>query len=612
MSLLLHPASGSPDPLYGRKLIKRDAFQTALLLHPVACLRACPAQPAARKWAARMSRFQPAGPLALTPGSGRWELLLDFGTELEGELELVISGGRCRLYAGFGESIPEAEALGMPTSHPQQTVEWVVPSARARHRFASRGFRFVRLQAHDVLGRMALESVVVHAVFGFREQKGDLRCSNPGFQRVWQTSAYTVRLCANENMYWDGIKRDRVGWFGDARIIQETADAVFHDPRPAQAMLSKQLPVDSWVTGIPGYSFDAAAMLRQQILSHGLATPGARDAYRQIRAMLEWAARTQCNRQGLITRDPAQEYFSTVCFFDWSPMPLGGRFEDLSPLQCQHLEALRIATQLAVWLGEQDDALRWTRRADRLAKVIRRRFWVPGLGLHHTLRRSVPEWLPMFNAILDPQRRYLDRYHKKADCGPSGPSRHSMAMAWRAGLLDTPACRKLALDLFRSRRLPALQTPYFLYYEQDARAWCGDHAGAVKTMRDYVAAQLEENDSATVWEWYVPGESALERLALGDWPKSLCHGWGSGLVPLAQRHLLGIRPVGPGYRSIVLAPAALVAMDIEATVPTPFGPISASKSRRGGWTFRVPKEIEICNNVKSDGVSVLRHGSGCG
>ena len=85
-----------------------------------------------------------------------------------------------------------------------------------------------------------------------------------------------------------------------------------------------------------------------------------------------------------------------------------------------------------------------------------------------------------------------------------------------------------------------------------------------------------------------------------------------GLVPLAQRHLLGIRPVGPGYRSIVLAPAALVAMDIEATVPTPFGPISASKSRRGGWTFRVPKEIEICNNVKSDGVSVLRHGSGCG
>lgn len=597
MSLLLHPESLSPDPLYGRKGVGGDSFQTAAVLHPVACLRAAPDSAAVRSWAARLGRFRPAAPLLLKSEAGRWDLVLDFGTEVEGELEVALSGGPCRLTAGFGESIPEAEGWGMPTTHPLQAVEWVAESARARNRFPSRGFRFVRLQAHDAPARMTLESVRVRAVFGFRERKGDFLCSDSRFQRAWQTSVYTVRLCARETMYWDGIKRDRHGWFGDARVMQETADAVFHDPRPAGAMLEGQLPVDGWAMGIPGYSFDAAAMFRQQLLAHGTGAPGLSAAYGRLRAMLEWAARTQCNGAGLITRDPKQAYFSTVCFFDWSPMPLGGRFEDLAPLQCQHLEALRFMAQSAAWLGKGEDAARWTRRADRLARVIRRRFQAPGSGLlHHTLRRTTTGWLPMFNAILDPQRRYLDLYHKKTDAGPSGPSRHVLALAWRAGLLDTPALRRAALSLFRSRRLPEPQTPYFHYFVQDARSHCGDASGGLAAMLEYVGGQLEANDSATVWEWHVPGEGPMARLALGDWPKSLCHGWGSGLVPLAQRHLLGIRPLEPGYRAVELAPLVDAAMDVEATVPTSFGPIRALKSRRGRWTFKVPVEIEIRNS----------------
>jgi hypothetical protein len=595
MSLLLHPSSLSPDPLYGRAGGGGNSFLSTRVLHPVECLRAFPPRPAVQAWGAGLDRFKPPGPLALVPADGRWELVLDFGTELEGGLELAVSGGPCRLYVGFGESVPEAEGWGTPTDHPRQVVEWIIGRPAARRRFDPRGFRFVRLQAHDVRNPMTLESAAVRAVFGFRARKGDLLCSDARLQRAWQASVYTVRLCSRENQYWDGIKRDRFGWFGDARVMQETADAVFHDPRPAGAMLAEQLPPDRWAMGIPGFSFDAAALLRRQILAHGIGAPGVREGYRRVRALLDWAARTQCDSRGLITRDPAQEYFSTVCFFDWSPMPLGGPFEDLAPLQCQHLEALRSAARVAAWLGEAADAARWTLRADRLARVIGRRFRAPGGGLHHTLRRSVPEWLPMFNAILDPARRFLDRYHRKADCGPSGPSRHSMALAWRAGLLQTPAARRAALAVFRSRRLPALQTPYFQYFEQDARAGCGDAAGALAAMRDYVAGQLEANDSATVWEWHVPGEGPLERLALGDWPKSLCHGWGSGLVPLVQRALLGIRPVEPGFSVVELAPSGAAGLAVDATVPTPFGPIRARREKRGPWTVRAPVEIEIRN-----------------
>ncbi len=199
MSVVLHSESRSPDPLYGCKPAGRDSFQSSCTLHPVACIRAVPARSAVIAWGARLSRFQASGPVVLIPESGRWDLVLDFGTELEGELELVVRGGPCRLYAGFGESLPEAEGWGLPTTHPQQTVEWAVSSAAARHRFESRGFRYVRLQAQDVSKRMTLESVAVHAVFGFRARKGDWLCSDPRFQRAWQTSVYTVRLCARDN-----------------------------------------------------------------------------------------------------------------------------------------------------------------------------------------------------------------------------------------------------------------------------------------------------------------------------------------------------------------------------------------------------------------------------
>ena len=41
---------------------------------------------------------------------------------------------------------------------------------------------------------------------------------------------------------------------------QETADLVFHDPAQADGMLVN-LATDHWANDIPGYSFDAVAML---------------------------------------------------------------------------------------------------------------------------------------------------------------------------------------------------------------------------------------------------------------------------------------------------------------------------------------------------------------
>ena len=354
------------------------------------------------------------------------------------------------------------------------------------------------------------------------------------------------------------------------------------------------LPMDRWVTGIPGYSLDALAMFRQLLLFHGVAGAGRRAIWARIQAFLDWVVRTQLNREGFIIRDPKAHFFGDIAFVDWSRMPIGGRFEELSWLQCQLLSAWRQAAEIAGWMNDGSAAIRYARRAEVLAGAIRRRFWRPGVGLVHTLNRTIPRWrhLRVLDSLGDAD--YWRYWWQRPGCGPSGPSRHSMAWAVQAGLIAAPAERALALEVFQSTRIPRLVTAYFLYYEQCARAECGEPAAAIRTLRDFVGRQIEENDSATVWEWYQPDLQDLRKFCLGDWPKSLCHGWSSGLVPMTLRYVVGLRPDRPGFRHLRMGPRGGGPDAFRLEHPTPWGPLIAERQgRREPVVVRCPRRVTV-------------------
>lgn len=588
------PESLSPDPLYRHTGANASGGGTSLVLYPWACPRVSASTPAVRAWVRRLSPHVDPGPLRLPADSaGRCDLLLDFGTELEAELELSVKGGDGSIFVSFGESIPEAETWGLPTDHPQQTVEWrLVDAASTHRRFPARGFRFVRIQAHDARRALVIERCSAHAWFAFRRRDGDFQCSDPRYQRAWQTALYTARLCARPNTYWDGIKRDRIGWFGDARIIQEITDAAFVDPRPARGMLA-ELPVDRWVTGIPGYTFDAVAMFRQLLLFHGFGGGGERKIWKQIKACLDWVIRTQLNEQGFVIRDPQASFFADIAFVDWSRMPMGGAFEELSCLQLKWLEALRLAAQIAGWMRDTAARTLYTRRADALACALRETFWVRGQGYRHTLNRTTRQWMHVQTLPLGGDNPFKAALRRRP-IGPSGPSRHSMALAGWAGMLRTPEDRQLALRVFNNPRIPRLVTAYFLYYEQCIRAECGQSAEALAAMRDFVVEQIEENDSATLWEWHEPGLQGIRKYYMGDWPKSLCHGWSGGLVPMTLRYLAGIRPVAPGFASLRVDTPAPLQMAFELEQPTPCGLIRITKENPDApLEYSIPKDITV-------------------
>jgi hypothetical protein len=584
------PKSLSPDPLYGRSGAPAHDNGTAIDVYPHALVAVYPPQAGVTAWGRKLDLFRAPGPVEIRPDSaGRLEIVLDLGTEVEGELELQCQArSRCTAYVTFGESAPEAQGWGVQGQHPVPTVQWHMGGpGRHVNRFAPRGFRFIRIAVHDVRAKLVLRAVAAHAWFAFRGRGGDFQCSDRRMQRVWQASAYTARLCARENAYWDGVKRDRLGWYGDARVTQETTDNVYLDPAPAAGMLLR-LDTNAWANGIPGYSFDAVAMLAQLILAHGPGVAGMAEMYARMRGLLAWVARTQTAPSGLLTRRDGQEYFFHMGFVDWALMPVGGRFEELSWVQFKYLEALRYATRIATFLKKPADAEHYTALAQRLARRLSKLFWRPGKGFIHTLNMTGKAWQKP-----TPEEHYRKTYIDKVRLGESGPSRHSSALAVWAGLAVTPAMRRSALRSLTSETIPALITGYFKYYEQSARAMCGQRAEAILTMRDCIGRQLEFDDSPTVSEYFEPDVTDFRRWSLHGFPKSMCHGWSSGTVGIVARHLLGVSAVAPGYAAITLDPAN-IPWAYHAAIPTPHGPIRVTRDTpRGPIHYDVPQGIQI-------------------
>jgi hypothetical protein len=125
-------------------------------------------------------------------------------------------------------------------------------------------------------------------------------------------------------------------------------------------------------------------------------------------------------------------------------------------------------------------------------------------------------------------------------------------------------------------------------------------------MRDYVGEQLELGDAPTVWESFDPKKTGVRRWGLNPFPKSLCHGWSSGLVAITCRHLVGVRSVEPGFASIVVQPALDLRTPFTATIPTPHGALTARRATEGGEiVYVVPRDVAVASAPKA-GVRIER------
>ncbi len=495
--------------------------------------------------------------------SGVSSILLDFGKEIQGGIQIVraMSGDKsaARFRVCFGESVSEAvssvdeSGTTATNEHSVRDFEISVPWLGAAE-YGNTGFRFVRL---DLLGDDAKASLVtVRAISRYRDipYVGQFKCSDERLNQIWNTGAYTVHLNMQDYL-WDGIKRDRLVWIGDMHPEVMAVNTVFGDHKVVQKSLDyvrESTPATVWMNGICSYS------LWWIIIHHHLY-----EYYGDLGYLREQHTYlTDLLHTVMSNFDGSKENFRSGRFIDW---PTSEKPEAIhAGLQALSVRAMEAGARMARWLDDKKLEEECSAAAARLR-----------------------EYRP-----------------------PVTSSKQAAALLYLEDLADKEQARKVILSGGANGF-----SSFMGYYMLEALAKSGDYDEAMKMISDYWGAMLDLG-ATTFWEDFDYSKAAEagridEIVPEGKYDihadggaycyvglrHSFCHGWASGPTVWLSSHVLGIEPAEPGFRKVRINPHLGSLEWAEGSYPTPYGPITVSHRRAANGTvksdIRLPKGVRL-------------------
>lgn len=505
----------------------------------------------------------------LSTGSNTASIILDFGKELQGGLQLVMGqsvphGTPFRVRLRFGESVSETcsdtinegERNTATNDHAMRDFEQTVTDW-GRLEIGNTGFRFLRI---DLLTKdVAIHIKNASAIYEFRDipELGSFRSSDERLNEIWKVGAHTVHLNMQDYL-WDGIKRDRLIWFGDMHPEVATIMAVYgmNEVVPESMDLGiVQFPLPHWLNNMSAYSL-WYLIIHHDWYMHG----GDRDFldrhWDYIRGVIDQVS-SRVDENGV-------ESLADARFLDWPSSPnVEGVESGFRALICWSMTE---AAELCRMVGDEA----YARKCDD----VRAR---------------------MMKKVKDP-----------------------------AGLKQAAALMSIAgipydgLDTLVAKGGPEGFSTFYGYYMLQALAQAGRYEEAMDVIRCFWGGMLDVG-ATSFWEDFdlswtknafrideMPVEGKVD--IHGDYGAycykgfrhSLCHGWASGPTAWLSEHVLGVKVLEPGCRKVSIEPHLGTLEWVEGTYPTPYGVIKIRHERGADGkvhsVVKAPKEVKIVKN----------------
>lgn len=503
-------------------------------------------------------------------------ILLDFGRELHGGLQLVTGMGcshDARIRVRFGESVSEAMCEidgknGAGNDHAIRDQEVILPWFGVKE-IGNSGFRFVRIDLIDNNTEISLKEVRAVALYRDVPYRGSFKSNDDRLNQIWQTGAYTVHQCMQEYL-WDGIKRDRLVWMGDMHPEIMTISNVFgyNEVVPKSLDLARDsTPLPGWMNGMYPYSMWWVLAQRDWYWHNG-----DREYLEQQRAYLLGLLELFHERV-----DENGFELSGGDFLDWP----SNANKPAMKAGCQALMMLTMksAAELCDILGESAMAQRCRDCHERMASVA---------------------------------DQVSEEYYKVALAPGEPGSKQGTSLMVLADMIDAKQANEEVIKVEGARGF----STFYGYYMLQAMAKAGDYAGAMKFISEFWGAMIDLG-ATTFWEdfhtdWLKEDVAPITELVPegkkdihGDFGAycyqgfrhSLCHGWASGPTAWLSEHVLGVEIMEPGYKVVRINPHLGDLEWVEGTVPTPYGDIRVShkKAEDGSvkTTVSAPEEITV-------------------
>jgi alpha-L-rhamnosidase len=460
-------------------------------------------------------------------------ITLDFGREVTGRVELISD-----MDTEAVVSIQYGESEGELDHGPYLGVNDLRLAAHQAGHGPKSAFRYARIRFLSGPPELRFKAIRLEDIYYPVHYQGSFESSDPLLNRIWETGAYTVHLCMQDDI-WDAPKRDRGRWMGDTDVSGRVSDTVFFDRFLLKDTLSRLIGeplVAQHVNGIPGYSSFWFTALEDYVRHTGdLAY--LEQVRPQLLQLLQFMDKEFDAQNEFANRTKAW------LFVDWAPDLNGDTDEARQATVIEYYRAYLAGADLLRQLGDATDAEHFEARAAELKKSVQATVWSPAEG------DFGPRWQTNAMAVLS---------------GVADPSEY--------GAIWTHVLAQVGEPTFR----PNLITPYYGAYVLDAMAKINRRADAMKWIREYWGGMIDEG-ATSFWEAYDPSwpknnpHSDLQADGTTGYFASLAHGWSAGPTYWLMEQVLGIRPVAEGFSKTIIRPDLIDLKWARGQEPTPHG-----------------------------------------
>jgi alpha-L-rhamnosidase len=473
-------------------------------------------------------------------------LLLDFGREVEGRVEFQ-SDCDCDAWVTiqYGESAEEARAgghfVGTDLLHIASHATAVGPKA---------GFRYVKIRFVGGGPEIHFKTIQLDGIYYPVEYKGSFESSDQLLNRIWETGAYTMHLCMQDDI-WDAVKRDRGRWIGDLDVGGRVINSVFADHFLVEDTMNRLIgddPVTEQVNTIPGYSALWVTALAEYY-RHTDAKDFLVSVHGRLIELLKLMDSGFDDRNVFV--NPEKQWL----FVDWSPGLFADTPEARQATQIEYYRAYKEGAYLLRELGDTANADHYDQRAAAIGTAT-------------------------------------NKYLRDANTGTYGTRWQTNAMAIISGLATPdqyPALWDNVLkNVSQDRWDSPVISPYYNYYVVSAMAQAGHRAEALKWIRTFWGGMLAEG-ATSFWEAYDlrwPKNNfhvSLQADGTTGYFVSLAHGWSSGPTVWLMEQVLGINPTSAGFGHVTIRPDLIDLSWARGSEPTPSGPINVDIKSEGGF-----------------------------
>ena len=484
-------------------------------------------------------------------------VLFDFGKEIFGKVCLNGLSGEEK-YASLGESYEEAT----DTAYSELGLNVTGKS----HESEPCALRYVFVpEEKDCDCYVDFEYLPLN-------NRGSFKCDNEEINTLWDVCAYTMLLNSRE-AFFDGIKRDRWVWSGDAYqsyfvnyYLAFDSDIV----RRSIRMLRGGDPIKKHINTICDYTFLWICSVWDYYLHTG-DKDFVGDIYPDILDMWEFIE-ARLDGDGMYVRQRED-----WVFVDWST------FDSAGPISAENMllaRAYECTAKYAKILGDEKTEAHATERSQNIVKKVNELYWNEEKGA------------------------FVDEYKS----GRENVTRHANIFAILFDYTTKERKEKIIKNVIFNDKITKITTPYFEFYELDAMCKIGNFKYMTDMLDSYWLEMLRLG-ATTIWEEFDPTKKGTEHYEMygGKYEKSLCHAWGASPIYLLGKYALGVKPTKAGYTAYEVKPNLMCFGEICGTAPTPKGDIFVSLDNKrcevlspldGGTLILGDKKYEIKKNEK--------------